>query len=474
MDAIPENVMVMWAGSSGSIPAGWTRDSSYDGRLIRGASNGAGGGSNGGGSTHSHSGNSHTHTGTPSHTPTWPLDAPGNNMSQTGSPANTGGDYIVQYASSGGRFVSIPGHYHYNLYPGQPASVGADAYIGSGAGVSSFGSTSTSYPSGTNIPSYHTMCIVRSDGSGGDGEGFADDLIVFYNGNDPSDWTNHSGSRAKFIYGNNGGGSNAGGASHSHSGSTHTHSASGNHVHNGETGSAAQEGNRITNTSGNISAVEEPQTRQYRHRHAITTNASSWTTGNAGGGGSGSHNYMPPYRRLNAIQNTSGEDNWLEDAICMWEGSYGSIPDGWTVCDGSNSTPDMRDKFIYTADSNGSGYNSTGGSDGHSHSNPGNHTHTANHSHNSIYNGIGSRGTVVNVYSYNQKHAAGGDHEHNLKSGQPFAHHFAETQVASGSSSSITISSVGDNKPTYRTVVFIMAPTEPASGGNVAMFGSNF
>ena len=33
-------------------------------------------------------------------------------------------------------------------------------------------------------------------------------------------------------------------------------------------------------------------------------------------------------------------------AICIWKGSIGTIPSGWAVCNGSNGTPDLRDRFI--------------------------------------------------------------------------------------------------------------------------------
>jgi hypothetical protein len=36
-------------------------------------------------------------------------------------------------------------------------------------------------------------------------------------------------------------------------------------------------------------------------------------------------------------------------AIIMWGGSLISIPSGWQLCDGSNSTPDLRDRFIVGA-----------------------------------------------------------------------------------------------------------------------------
>lgn len=35
--------------------------------------------------------------------------------------------------------------------------------------------------------------------------------------------------------------------------------------------------------------------------------------------------------------------------ITMWYGSIASIPSGWLLCDGTNSTPDLRDRFIVGA-----------------------------------------------------------------------------------------------------------------------------
>jgi hypothetical protein len=36
-------------------------------------------------------------------------------------------------------------------------------------------------------------------------------------------------------------------------------------------------------------------------------------------------------------------------AIAMWHGLFASIPTGWVLCDGSNGTPDLRDKMIRAA-----------------------------------------------------------------------------------------------------------------------------
>jgi hypothetical protein len=59
--------------------------------------------------------------------------------------------------------------------------------------------------------------------------------------------------------------------------------------------------------------------------------------------------------------------------ILLWSGSIGSIPAGYLLCDGTNSTPDLRNRFIIGA---GSSYsvNQTGGS---ADSIVVSHTHTA-------------------------------------------------------------------------------------------------
>ena len=39
----------------------------------------------------------------------------------------------------------------------------------------------------------------------------------------------------------------------------------------------------------------------------------------------------------------------------MWSGSANNIPSGWYLCNGGNSTPDLRSKFIIGASGVGSG-----------------------------------------------------------------------------------------------------------------------
>jgi hypothetical protein len=38
--------------------------------------------------------------------------------------------------------------------------------------------------------------------------------------------------------------------------------------------------------------------------------------------------------------------------ILIWSGAIGSIPSGFVICDGTNSTPDLRDRFVLGAGNN--------------------------------------------------------------------------------------------------------------------------
>ena len=90
--------------------------------------------------------------------------------------------------------------------------------------------------------------------------------------------------------------------------------------------------------------------------------------------------------------------------IAMWSGTTSNIPTGWLLCDGSNGTPDLRDRFIVGA---GSTYSpkATGGEATHklttaempSH----NHTFTGtSHTHNTTSSGGQNSIGLVSVENY--------------------------------------------------------------------------
>jgi len=66
----------------------------------------------------------------------------------------------------------------------------------------------------------------------------------------------------------------------------------------------------------------------------------------------------------------------ISGGILLWHGTIASIPSGFVLCDGNNSTPDLRDKFIVGAKEDDVGVaksnlegslKQTGGSLGHLH-----------------------------------------------------------------------------------------------------------
>ena len=65
--------------------------------------------------------------------------------------------------------------------------------------------------------------------------------------------------------------------------------------------------------------------------------------------------------------------------IIIWSGASGSIPTGWYLCNGSNGTPDLRDRFVVGAGSTYSVGNTGGSKDAivvsHTHTDSG-HTHS--------------------------------------------------------------------------------------------------
>ena len=107
--------------------------------------------------------------------------------------------------------------------------------------------------------------------------------------------------------------------------------------------------------------------------------------------------------------------------ISMWSGLISAIPTGWFLCNGTNNTPDLRNRFIYGA-SVDADVGATGGSKdavvvshnhGASSNSTGSHTHTANHSHTASSNSTGSH-----THTANHNHSASsnttGNHSHSI------------------------------------------------------------
>lgn len=86
--------------------------------------------------------------------------------------------------------------------------------------------------------------------------------------------------------------------------------------------------------------------------------------------------------------------------ITMWSGSIATIPQGWVLCDGTNGTPNLKDRFIVGA-GNSYGVGATGGSASvnlqHQHAMAHNHD-MGSHTHNGSENGGDLRAAIGAAY----------------------------------------------------------------------------
>lgn len=157
-------------------------------------------------------------------------------------------------------------------------------------------------------------------------------------------------------------------------------------------------------------------------------------------------------------------------AIMLWSGSVASIPSGWYLCNGSNGTPDLRDRFVVGA---GSTYAvaATGGS---ANAIVVSHTHTANastqdgHTH-YVFEGAGYAYSYADTSIPNQSLSNGlndgGASSYlmsgpNSTSGQPKAN-FGLSSNAGSHTHSITVDTTGSsatnaNLPPYYALAYIM------------------
>ncbi|QZP37748.1 hypothetical protein [Halobaculum magnesiiphilum] len=133
--------------------------------------------------------------------------------------------------------------------------------------------------------------------------------------------------------------------------------------------------------------------------------------------------------------------------ITMWSGSTTDVPDGWTLCDGSDGTPDLTDRFVVGA---GDSYavDDTGGAasvqlsedEMPSHSHNGSTTTDGEHSHD--YTGVTfdgeGNGSIQARSQTTRTTEPAGDHSHNLNIDQ-----------AGGDSAH-------ENRPPYLALAFIM------------------
>ena len=456
---IPSGIIIMYIGTHSSVSglSGWARNTDFDTRYVKGTADGTDPADTtsgvGGASTHTHSASDHTHGGIASHTHTG-TSGQGDDAGYTG---NTYG---------GGWPVVARTHTH-SFTTGTATATAPSA----GAG---------SWIAATNDPARYSVIFLESDGTAVD---FPDDAVTWMfaasnSGDMPTGWSHHTASVGKFFLGS-GTGANAGtvdgsSATHAHSPASHGHGAGGNHDHadaaSGTMSPAYPSSGVWWYDHGHDSHGGWPAGFTSHTHTSQMSSSGSATVSTVTGGNSSSVTAEPPFRTLTAIVNDSGAAKYSKDVIVLWDGDLADIPTDWTLCDGSDSTPDMRGKFPKNTTA-GAAVNATGGAVAHpDHGAPGTHSHVMSHNHtvtfsyhgDGHYAGHNTPGTSTPIVTYA------------LASGNNKGHSSVTSNTTGPSTGAVAenIAAVSDSQPLFRYVAFLRSPEAPS--GSPAMFGANF
>jgi hypothetical protein len=148
------------------------------------------------------------------------------------------------------------------------------------------------------------------------------------------------------------------------------------------------------------------------------------------------------------LQNSSATvDPFTAGMIIIWSGSLGSIPAGWVLCDGTNSTPDLRNRFVVAA---GSTY-AVGATGGSANSIVVSHTHTAT----SVVTDPGHFHNIVNADQFGPPASA------NAVGNTPTAGFISTASAVTGitvatTNTSAGVSGTNANLPPYYALAYIM------------------
>jgi hypothetical protein len=346
---IPMGLIVMWPSTNASIPDGWSRVTSLDGRYPKGVPNSSTQpGSSGGATSHSHTLPTHAHDISHAHSV----------IGSTGTATGT----VTSGDGAAGSMAALSSHTH------SRSSVNS-ATVTSGAATPTTGT-------GSNEPARLEVLFVESDGTPlevPDGAlGLMPDISV-------SGWSTYAAGTQRFLKGaapgGDGGATAASGAdAHTHTLADHTHTGAA-HLHiASDTGTFTSDKSLFGGPVANV-------LWQGSHTHPVTVGgATSGSLTSDGADNSGvSGTIQPPYRNLRLNEKTAGGVALPVGLICAWRGSLGSIPYNWQLCDGSNGTPDMFGLYprAETASLNGTG----GSLAAHIHTSPSHDHPTSAHAH---------------------------------------------------------------------------------------------
>ena len=187
-----------------------------------------------------------------------------------------------------------------------------------------------------------------------------------------------------------------------------------------------------------------------------------WSDGSLGSSGQ--------FLRSNGGNSWTWENVFVTGMIMIWSGSTGSIPSGWVLCNGSNSTPDLRNRFVIGA-GNSYAVGATGGytdsivvshnhsTNNHNHSWSGTTNSTGNHQH--TQDGHPPHYDAENVSFNGWAISAGGGQDYSNRGvGNNTGSHSHTVSGTTGNSNPSTnstgVSGSNRNLPPYYALCYIM------------------
>jgi hypothetical protein len=419
---IPVGVVLIWDGLNSAIPAGWKRTTTLDGLYPKNYGAQAPG-AIGGALTHIHNATAnHSHTMNPhSH------DVTLADVSQFVSDTDGAGT------------EGTPGHHSHG---GTVAGL-------SGGDLSSVPAT---YDAVSNDPPFTTVIYIEPDTVDAD---LAAGICTFFKDPTlPTGWVFCDGAnstldlRNKFLKGaatgldaGTPGGSttNVHPLTHTHVESAHSHSAF-------VTGVSASGGFHRGRSGDNRVASGHGHTVNLDPLTAGSISNINLTTGEV---------VEPAHTKLAVIKNNTGGISQPRFLIGLWFGAAGSVPAGWSICDGTNGTPNLTDKYVKIMNTTAD-LLATGGSNTHTHAAQ-DHFHTGgNHSH--------PTGGVAVENHFNVSHIQGVGGSDNLENNSANFHPISSVSSTTVSwANSTTAADSASNEPPYLVGIYVMFTGTPAN-----------
>ena len=162
--------------------------------------------------------------------------------------------------------------------------------------------------------------------------------------------------------------------------------------------------------------------------------------------------------RLPAVDGSllTGIEGVPSGIIAMWSGTNASIPTGWNLCDGTNGTPDLRDRFIVGS---GSTYSTgdTGGADSVTLT----EAQMPSHTHDGSSLGTNTTGAHSHTFQHNSNPSGGWGYQ---VTGSALANWVTVTTSTAGNHSHSITGNTGsagsgaahENRPPYYALAYIM------------------